>query len=66
METHIRSVVKAVSWRLTGSLDTLIISWIVTGSIGMATSITVIEIVTKIVYYWIHERVWDQIKWGRQ
>ena len=44
METHIRSVVKAVSWRLTGSLDTLIISWIVTGSIGMATSITVIEL----------------------
>ena len=66
VETSTRSLVKAISWRITGSLDTFVISWAITGNSGIATGITAIEVVTKIFYYWAHERVWDRIKWGRQ
>ena len=63
-ETHVRSVTKAVSWRLTGSLDTLIISYIVTGNVMLAGSIAVTELLTKIVLYYFHERAWSMIAWG--
>ena len=65
-ETHTRSVAKAVSWRLTGSLDTLIISYIVTGNFVIAGSIAVIELLTKIALYYFHERVWSHVSWGKQ
>jgi uncharacterized membrane protein len=65
METKRRSLVKAVSWRITGSLDTFFISWIVTGHPKVALSITSIEFLTKILLYWSHERAWLKIGWGR-
>jgi uncharacterized membrane protein len=65
IETNARSIAKAISWRITGSVDTFIISWLLTGYVGLAGSIAVVEIVTKIFYYWIHERVWAKIKWGK-
>jgi uncharacterized membrane protein len=64
-ERHSRSIAKAVSWRATGSLDTFCVSWFVTGNAVFAGSIAVTEIVTKIVLYYLHERVWGRIKWGR-
>lgn len=64
-ETHGRSIAKAVSWRVTGTADTFVISWIITGSVGLAGGIAVTEVVTKIVLYWLHERVWNRVKWGR-
>lgn len=64
-ETKTRSFIKAISWRITGTLDTFIISWLITGKVQLASSIAVIEVTTKILYYWIHERVWAKIKWGQ-
>ena len=64
-EAHSRSLAKAVSWRLTGSLDTFVISFIVTGRIGVAGSIAATELITKIALYYFHERVWAVIPWGR-
>jgi sulfate adenylyltransferase large subunit len=64
-ESHIRSIVKAISWRGTGSLDTFVLSFLITGSSVFAGSIAVTEIVTKIVLYYCHERVWSIIPWGR-
>ena len=64
-EAHSRSLAKAVSWRLTGSLDTFVISFIVTGRIGIAGSIAATELITKIALYYFHERVWAIIPWGR-
>lgn len=61
-----RSVVKAVSWRIVGTLDTIIISWIITGNIHFAYTIGAIELVTKMVLYVIHERIWDKFKWGKR
>lgn len=63
-ESHPRSLVKAISWRATGSLDTFGVSWLVTGNATYASSIAVTEVVTKIVLYYAHERVWGRIGWG--
>jgi uncharacterized membrane protein len=64
-EKPYRSLVKAVSWRLTGSLDTMIISFLITGRIKWALSISGIELFTKVFLYFVHERVWNRISFGR-
>ncbi|MFK5959101.1 MAG: DUF2061 domain-containing protein [Lutibacter sp.] len=65
-EKATRSIVKAISWRIIGTLDTIIISWFITGQIAMALSIGLVEVVTKMVLYFFHERIWNFIKWGKQ
>ena len=60
-----RSLAKAVSWRVTGTADTFIISWIITGELALATGIALTEIVTKVGLYWLHERAWHKINLGR-
>jgi uncharacterized membrane protein len=55
-----------VSWRATGSVDTFVISWVVTGNTTIAGWIAVTEIVTKILFYYFHERVWALVPWGRR
>lgn len=65
-ESPIRSIVKSISWRALGSIDTIVVSWFITGEINTALSIGAIEIVTKMVLYFFHERIWNHIKWGRK
>ncbi|MBR0871155.1 DUF2061 domain-containing protein [Bradyrhizobium tropiciagri] len=65
-ETHTRSVLKAISWRTLGTLDTFAISWFMTGKVWLASSIAALEIATKIVWYYLHERVWAVIPFGRR
>ena len=64
-EARSRSLLKAMSWRLTGTLDTFIISWIIAGKVTIAGSIAGVELLTKITLYYGHERVWAGIRWGR-
>ncbi len=64
-ESHLRSVVKGLSWRAVGTMDTMIISWIITGNIKYAAFIGSTEAVTKVFLYWAHERVWQRVRWGR-
>ncbi|MBE0496976.1 MAG: DUF2061 domain-containing protein [Campylobacterales bacterium] len=65
MEQHKRSIAKAISWRATGTLDTMLISWLVTGSATAAVSIGVFELVTKTFLYYGHERAWNRISFGK-
>lgn len=65
-ETHARSVLKAVSWRTLGTFDTFAISWFLTGRVAIAGSIAAVEIATKLAWYYLHERVWAAIGWGRR
>jgi uncharacterized membrane protein len=60
-----RSFAKTISWRALGSLDTLTLSFIFSGSMKIAGSIASAEILTKIALYYLHERGWAHIKWGR-
>ena len=64
-ETTIRSVVKTLSWRTIGTIDTVIISWLITGQVALALSIGSIELVSKMILYFFHERIWNVIKWGK-
>lgn len=57
-ESHKRSITKAISWRILGTADTLLLSYIFTGSLVIAGSIASAESVTKIVLYYLHERAW--------
>ncbi len=64
-DKHYRSLVKAVSWRLTGSMDTLIITFLITGKLKWAFTISGVELFTKIGLYYVHERIWEKITLGR-
>jgi uncharacterized membrane protein len=64
-EAHTRSIVKAISWRIVGSLDTFLISWIVTHKLIFAASISFFETFTKIAIYYGHERFWAWVPWWR-
>ena len=62
----LRSIIKAVSYRIFGTLNTIIISYLVTGKIPISLSIGGLELFTKILLYYIHERLWGQIPFGKQ
>ena len=64
-EKHYRSVVKAISWRVTGTVDTIVLSFLVTGKVELALKIGFFELFTKVVLYYVHERVWNRLDFGR-
>lgn len=65
-DTNLRSLSKAITWRVTGTIDTFIISWIITGQALLASGIALTEILTKIILFWAHERIWNRISWQKQ
>ena len=64
--TKRRSMVKAITWRFIGTLDTITISYLLTGHIKTAVSIGGIEVFTKMILYFFHERMWNFINWGKR
>jgi uncharacterized membrane protein len=58
-----RSLTKAVTWRIVGTTDTIILSFLITGSTSAAVSIGATELATKTLLYFVHERVWNQFRW---
>ncbi len=64
-EKPYRSLVKAISWRVTGTIDTMVISYLITGQMKWALSIGFVEVFTKIALYFVHERIWNKLSFGR-
>ncbi|HEY4787713.1 MAG TPA: DUF2061 domain-containing protein [Bacteroidales bacterium] len=64
MENRYRSILKAISWRATGTVDTFVVSYLVTGKFTIALSISGVEVFTKMILYYFHERLWNRIKFG--
>jgi uncharacterized membrane protein len=62
---HLRSIVKAASWRTAGTIDTFVLGFFFTGSAKLAGSIALTEVLTKLALYYLHERAWDRLSWGR-
>lgn len=60
-----RSVVKTISWRTIGTIDTILISWIVVGNVNFAVTIGGVELFTKMALYFFHERAWNKSNFGR-
>ena len=65
MDSIVRSLVKTISWRLTGTFCTFLISFIILGDITASSTIALIQLIFNTVMFYIHERIWNIIKWGR-
>ena len=65
MDSHARSIAKAVSYRLLGSLTTAAIIFAVTGRAALSAGAGVLDIFAKLGLYFAHERIWDRIDYGR-
>ena len=65
-ERQRRSILKAISWRFTGTVDTFLLSFLVTGQIKLAFYISGFEVFTKIALYFVHERIWNKIRFGKE
>ena len=58
MVNYKRHIAKTISWRIIGTVDTFLLSWFITGSWKIGLSIGGVEVVTKMVLYYLHERAW--------
>jgi len=60
-----RHIAKTITWRIIGTIDTIILSWLITGELKLGLAIGGIEVITKMLLYYFHERVWYRwIKYG--
>jgi len=59
-----RSILKTLSWRIVGTLDTMLLGWVITGDPTVGLKIGALELVTKFVLYYFHERIWLKSKYG--
>lgn len=66
METHYRSIIKALSWRAGGTVVTCLVAFIITGSFELAARIGILDTVIKIGAFYIHERLWNRLDFGKQ
>ena len=57
-----KAIIKTFSWRLLATLDTFLITWLITGSLLIGGSVVSLEVLTKTVLYYLHEKGWD--KWS--
>ncbi len=64
-DTPKRSLVKTISWRITGSTATFAISYAVLGDFAVSGTIAVIQLTFNTLLYFVHERVWNRVRWGR-
>jgi uncharacterized membrane protein len=64
-ESPRRSIVKTISWRLTGSGSTFLISWLISSDLAIAGTIAVIQLIANTILYYLHERLWNKINWQR-
>jgi uncharacterized membrane protein len=63
----LRHIFKTITWRIVGTIDTIVLSWIITGDFKLGLKIGGVEVITKMVLYYLHERVWYKyIKLGRK
>ncbi len=65
-EKRYRTLLKTISWRVTGTIDTFLISYLITGKLGLAFSISGVEVFTKMILYYFHERTWNRVKYGKE
>ena len=59
-----RSILKTISWRIVGTLDTIALGWVITGDPTVGLKVGGLELITKFILYYIHERLWLKNKYG--
>jgi adenylylsulfate kinase len=65
-ETHTRSIAKAVSWRVLGSVATMLLVFVFTRRLQLSLAVGAVEFVSKIGLFWVHERAWDRLRFGKR
>ncbi|TQI71963.1 putative membrane protein [Gramella sp. Hel_I_59] len=63
-QTYKRHIAKTITWRIVGTIDTILLSWLVTGNPYTGLKIGFSEVVTKMLLYYLHERIWFRVKAG--
>ncbi|GGD85008.1 DUF2061 domain-containing protein [Planktosalinus lacus] len=63
-ESRKRHLAKTLTWRVVGTMDTMLISWFITGNPWVGVQIGVAELLTKMLLYYFHERVWYRVSFG--
>jgi len=66
MEKPIRSILKSISWRIVATLTTIVLVFALTGNLAVSGSVGLLELVTKTLIYFLHERLWNLIGFGRK
>ena len=64
MEKKRRTILKSVTFRILATIVTIVLVYIFTGNLALANTIGIFDLVSKLVLYYIHERVWNKISWG--
>ena len=64
MDKSSRSLVKTITWRVTGSGATFLIAWLISNNLSVSGTIAILQLVTNTVLYYVHERIWNKIRWG--
>lgn len=65
MESHSRSIVKAVTWRAGGTVVTFFIAWMITGEATLSIGIGLLDSLVKVGAFYLHERMWNRLRFGK-
>lgn len=63
-ETRSRSIAKSLTWRALATLTTVVLVLLFTGEVHLAVAVGGVEVVAKMVFYYLHERAWSAVAWG--
>lgn len=63
-KSRFRHILKSITWRIVGTLDTMILGWIITGDPITGVKIGGLEVITKMILYYFHERTWMRVPLG--
>jgi uncharacterized membrane protein len=66
MESHYRSIAKAISYRTLGSMSTGMLVYLFSGDLKVSAGVGVLDVFAKLGLYFLHERIWNNISFGRQ
>ena len=64
LESRKRHIVKAITWRIIGTVDTMILAWVISGNPLFGLKIGFAEVLTKMLLYYVHERIWYKFNYG--
>jgi uncharacterized membrane protein len=66
MESHLRSIAKAMTWRAGGTVVTFMVAWILTRRFELAAQIGILDTIVKLGAFYAHERVWNRMNFGKK
>lgn len=63
-KTYKRHIAKSITWRIVGTIDTMVLAWLISGNPYTGLKVGVAEVITKMILYYLHERLWFKVKMG--